>query len=331
MRKIYAILSLLVIVVMQSACSKAPSHQKFTDRISLEGPQDKFLLNFVTVKDGKLMLDIDKNTAQYAGAKLSSYNNLNDQLTQINNEGNKQLIEDYRKELKELSAAALSKADHKGEYSFNMEDVPESDLFLLLFLYVRDNNVVLDISEEMALKCGATLAGYQAVRDNAPSIYAQQIESSNGLMSYKQLGEMFEEGRQNILAQGGGPFTKPTTPPTPQQTGGATSISLPITLPETYAIIRMDGGWGEQQISNFYNSQQVNATGEPSHLLGFITMERNHSGQLENLLIFTNNQTFTGSFIYPQGTSHSLTATKPVDTYDAIVGITEHRELSDKN
>lgn len=122
--------------------------------IVLQSPTDQFLLNFLSVEDGKLATSICYNDAICAGATHNGYNSYAEQIAQINKSGDKALIAHWRQMVAELPTVAEMRLKTKAGY--NKYNTPKEDAFLVNFIRSRGDTLFLDITEEMTLRCGAT-------------------------------------------------------------------------------------------------------------------------------------------------------------------------------
>lgn len=165
------------------------------EQLSFSSTSDEFLQNFIVVDQGVLSLSITQHDAQYAGATSQGYEDLSALLSQINKSSDKSQIQAYKEELELTRKGLLSKAAYSGSY--DPYNVPECDHFLINFLYVEDNDVVLKITEEDAVKCGATIDGYRALNESIDIEMDDIVEKSS--LTYQYLAQAYDKRRADVL------------------------------------------------------------------------------------------------------------------------------------
>lgn len=204
MNRFFRFLAFSLLVTSMLSCSAqtddlAASSQ--TIRFSADG--DQFLKNFVVPEPGGLSIGLSYEEALFAGASKAGYAELESQIEQINKEYDAKSYKYWTDAIQQQHVATKSTAMNVSREGCDKYYVLPQDRFLGNFLYCEDEKVVLKISEEKAVLCGATVEGYRILRDEtiAPNNIWDKIVQE-GQATYEKIRESFDSNREFILRYG---------------------------------------------------------------------------------------------------------------------------------
>lgn len=196
MKKVLLNAAILVAgVVCASSCQTQSGNVNEPQTIELSSEQDQFLLNFIEATPDRLSLSISREDALYAGATSDGYADLQQRIEQINADYDKADYDYWQQNARQQRAATKASASVVGEYDDH--HVLERDRFLENFFYVEDGKMVIKISEEKAVLCGATVEGYR-VACEAVEMWTGRIQS--GMVNYEDIREAYNAKREYMLS-----------------------------------------------------------------------------------------------------------------------------------
>lgn len=185
-------------VVCASSCQTQSGNVNEPQTIELSSEQDQFLLNFIEATPDGLSLSISREDAMYAWATPEGYADLEQQIERINSDYDKADYDYWQQKVQEQRAATKANASVEGEYSYH--NMLKRDIFLENFFYVEDGKMVIKISEEKAVLCGATVEGYRAACE-AVELWSERIRS--GMVNYDDIREGYNDKRKDMLSPAG--------------------------------------------------------------------------------------------------------------------------------
>lgn len=302
--KKYLVISLLFCLIIVVSCSRRNEVDYVPKSIELKSSEDQFLRNFLVVDHEHLRISIGRNDALFAGATGTGYDDLMRQIGRINalpgeidrNYWERQILQGQM----QTKAAAVVE-------DYDKYHVLERDMFLEHFIYAENGEVLLKISEERAVLCGATAEGYR--------ILCGEVEELNrmvqaGEADYAEVKECFDDKREYILRT---------------SESSLLSISPEYPPPAYYGSISLTGGM-RQDSRVIYGSDMINANIHVNYFSGLVTLEETMSGKRVTHVGYTTQATFKAMLTYPQGGYYSFIFTKGSDNYDASVHFNEYRE-----
>lgn len=184
-------------VVCASSCQTQSGNVNEPQTIELSSEQDQFLLNFIEATPDGLSLSISREDAMYAWATPEGYADLEQQVAQINAEYDKVDYDYWQQSAQQQQSLTKANAVYNGTY--DKYNVLERDKFLENFVYAENGEVVLKISEEKAVLCGATVEGYRSVRDDVAELN-RMVQS--GEAAFDDVRACFDAKREFILQHG---------------------------------------------------------------------------------------------------------------------------------
>ncbi|SUE34543.1 Uncharacterised protein [Rikenella microfusus] len=273
-------------------------------KIELRSEEDRFLANFVEAGPEGLSVAISREEALFAGATAAGYADLERQVARIN-AGYDAASYDYWKQAgRQQQSATKTNASFEGTYDkYNTLD---RDKFLENFVYVENGEVVLKISEERAVLCGATVEGYRAVLDGVADLN-RMVQA--GDYDCDDVRECFDAKREYILSQSG--------------------KSLPVSKaeiqepPETYATVELVNG-DRQRNCSFYGSDSIICAVTGNSFAASAIVQDLYTLQTLNHMGFSSHKMFKACLTYPEGGHYSFLCTKTVDSYDVTIRFVEY-------
>lgn len=295
--------------------------------IVLQSPADQFLLNFLSVEDGKLATSICYNDAICAGATHNGYNSYAEQIAQINKSGDKALIAHWRQMVAELPTVAEMRLKTKEGY--NKYNTPKEDWFLINFMRSRADTIFLDITEEMALRCGATPYahedGFEGVSDFNKAIRL-------GWTTLQLEVEAFDSLRRDLYKRAAeNPEIPAFQPPAHILKGnnGGSSTQLSANNdgpPRNFGTFELRSG-NMLMTCRVYGSIEVNVATYANYFLAIVSLRNMYTGKESTHRSFSGSTIFKGSLTYPQGTYHEIRISKMSSEYDVTINFMEVKEF----
>ncbi|WP_274957413.1 hypothetical protein [Millionella massiliensis] len=295
----------ILVVGMTCAFSCKAQQEEINEpqRIELRSEQDQFLLNFVEATPEGLSLSISREDALYAGATSDGYADLEQQVAQINADYDKVDYDYWQQSAQQQQSLTKANAVYNGTY--DKYNVLERDKFLENFVYAENGEVVLKISEEKAVLCGATAEGYRSVRNDVAELN-RMVQS--GEAAFDDVRACFDAKREFILEHGSLVVESKVQAQNP---------------PATYLILAMNGPM-RQASGTCYADPEVFGVLSCNYFLGQVVLRETSTGQqLTHWWGYTTKDTFKAGLIYPQGAYYSFIANKGTDSYDATARIVQ--------
>lgn len=192
--KKFSLFPLLCCLFLAISCNRQSEAVDDAPRgIELKSPEDQFLRNFLVVDHGRLTVSINRNDALFAGATGAGYDDLMQQIDRINVLPGE--IDRNYWEWQILQGQMQTKAAAVVE-DYDKYHVLKRDMFLEYFVYAENGEVLLKISEEQAVLCGATAAGYRTIRGEVEELN-RMVQA--GEVDYNEVKVCFDDKREYII------------------------------------------------------------------------------------------------------------------------------------
>lgn len=296
--------------------------------IVLQSPADQFLLNFLSVEDGKLATSICYNDAICAGATHNGYNSYAEQIAQINKSGDKALIAHWRQMVAELPTVAEMRLKTKAGY--NKYNTPKEDWFLINFMRSRADTIFLDITEEMALRCGAT-----------PYAHESGIEAASEFNKVVKLGWTTNEAwvvsldslRRDLYKRAAeNPEIPAFQPPAHILKGnnGGSSTQLSANNdgpPRNFGTFELRGD-NILQTYSVFASLEIDVVTYANYFGGFVYLRDMYTGKESVHSSHLGSTNFKGCLTYPEGTHYLIRISKVSSQYDVTIHFMERKEFT---
>lgn len=295
--------------------------------IVLQSPADQFLLNFLSVEDGKLATSICYNDAICAGATHNGYNSYAEQIAQINKSGDKALIAHWRQMVAELPTVAEMRLKTKAGY--NKYNTPKEDWFLINFMRSRADTIFLDITEEMALRCGATPYAHEDGFEGA-SEFNKVVKL--GWTTNEALVVSFDSLRRDLYKRAAENPEIPAFQPPAHILKGNDSVSSPQSSlnndgpPRNFGTFELRGDLMLRTCSTF-GSPEVDVVTYANYFSAIVYIRDMYTGKESTHLSFSDSTPFKGCLLYPQGTDYIFRVSKASSQYDVTIYIMERKEF----
>lgn len=196
MKKVLLNAAILVAgVVCASSCQTQSGSVDEPQAIELSSEQDQFLLNFIEATPDGLSLSISREDAMYAWATPEGYADLEQQIERINSDYDKADYDYWQQNARQQRAATKASASVVGEYDDH--HVLERDRFLENFFYAEDGKLVIKITEEKAVLCGATVEGYRSACAGVAELNDMIL---SGKIKYEDVREAYNDKRKSMLS-----------------------------------------------------------------------------------------------------------------------------------
>lgn len=182
-------------MVCASSCHTQSGNVNEPQTIELSSEQDQFLLNFIEATPDGLSLSISREDAMYAWATPEGYADLEQQIERINSDYDKADYDYWQQNARQQRAATKASASVVGEYDDH--HVLERDRFLENFFYAEDGKLVIKITEEKAVLCGATVEGYRSACDGVAELNDMIL---SGKIKYEDVREAYNDKRKSMLS-----------------------------------------------------------------------------------------------------------------------------------
>ena len=182
-------------VVCVSSCQTQSGNVNEPQTIELSSEQDQFLLNFIEATPDGLSLSISREDAMYAWATPEGYADLEQQIERINADYDKADYDYWQQNARQQRAATKASASVVGEYDDH--HVLERDRFLENFFYAEDGKLVIKITEEKAVLCGATVEGYRSACAGVAELNDMIL---SGKIKYEDVREAYNDKRKSMLS-----------------------------------------------------------------------------------------------------------------------------------
>ncbi len=273
-------------------------------KIELRSEEDQFLANFVEAGAGGLSVAISREEALFAGATAAGYADLERQVARINAGYDAASYDYWKQTVRQQQSATKTNASFEGTYDkYNTLD---RDKFLENFVYVENGEVVLKISEERAVLCGATVEGYRAVLDGVADLN-RMVQA--GDYDCDDVRECFDAKREYILSQSG--------------------KSLPVSKaeiqdpPETYVTVELANS-DRQRNCSFYGSDSIICAVTGNDFAASAIVQDLYTLQTLRHFGFASHMMFKACLTYPEGGHYAFLCTKTVDSYDVTIRFVEY-------
>lgn len=295
-------------IVSMASCNTQASDPTTPQAIELLTAQDQFLHNFIVPDQNKLSIGISREDALFAGATIAGYTDLVAQINRINEIYNTESYKYWRGKVQQWQVKTKTMATCDVPY-YNKYNVPEQDKFLENFVYVENETITLKISEEKALLCGATIEGYQSLRNELKTL-DNMVKA--GITTYNEIKNCFDSKRDFILQHKTllSSLTKALTP------------SDRDTPPQTYAIIELLNGNREGSCI-FYGSEEIVAVLSANYFCSMAVLTDLETAKTLTLIGYSAHDFFKAGLIYPEGGHYSFHLTKGTDNYDVTARFVE--------
>lgn len=182
-------------MVCASSCQTQSGNVDEPQTIELSSEQDQFLLNFIEATPDGLSLSISREDAMYAWATPEGYADLEQQIERINADYDKADYDYWQQNARQQRAATKASASVVGEYDDH--HVLERDRFLENFFYAEDGKLVIKITEEKAVLCGATVEGYRSACAGVAELNDMIL---SGKIKYEDVREAYNDKRKSMLS-----------------------------------------------------------------------------------------------------------------------------------
>lgn len=182
-------------MVCASSCHTQSGNVNEPQTIELSSEQDQFLLNFIEATPDGLSLSISREDAMYAWATPEGYADLEQQIERINSDYDKADYDYWQQNARQQRAATKASASVVGEYDDH--HVLERDRFLENFFYAEDGKLVIKITEEKAVLCGATVEGYRSACAGVAELNDMIL---SGKIKYEDVREAYNDKRKSMLS-----------------------------------------------------------------------------------------------------------------------------------
>lgn len=270
----------------------------------LRSEEDRFLANFVEAGPEGLSVAISREEALFAGATAAGYADLERQVARINAGYDAASYAYWKQTVRQQQSVTKANASFEGTY--DKFHVLECDKFLENFVYAENGGVVLKISEEKAVLCGATLEGYESLLGEVA--YLDSLVSV-GAEDFVEVQKCFDNKRNYIIKNSDLLRMDPDTSP-----------------PKYYGSIELRGTM-RQDSQSIYGPEKLDAHIYKNYFSGSVVLEEQDRGKRVSLSwgYSSVTETFEAGLVYPEGGHYSFVLTKGTDNYDASAYFVEHK------
>lgn len=206
-----------------------------------------------------------------------------------------------------------TKAAASFEGDYDKYHVLERDMFLEHFIYAENGEVLLKISEEQAVLCGATAEGFRTVRGEVEELN-RMVQA--GEADYAEVKECFDAKREYIIGANRPALRGPLPGNTP---------------PAYYGGIDLKDGM-RQGTYLIYGADVIEANIHVNSFFCKATLEEQNSGmRVFHAWGYNTKAIFRAALTYPEGGRYFFTLIKGTDDYDASAYFIEYREVNNLN
>lgn len=176
--------SLILLVACNNTSIENREPDSGMDHIVLRHDSDKFLKNFVSILNGKLIQTISYDEAIRAGATANGYYDFVEQLATINRSIKSSDLDMWSARIKAQIATTIQNNYNTGSY--DKYNVSERDKFLEYFVSYTEDSGYMNITQERALLLGATSGGYFGVSEGLKDLLGMVAKGEMNLDVWRQ-------------------------------------------------------------------------------------------------------------------------------------------------